>query len=241
MYEAGAKRLLKAEDLRHAPSGSTPVAYNYDDIQRLCDEHLEQVRQQARQLILDADAEATSLRETTLEAARQEGLARGLAEAEQQVDARIREHAARLVEEQLQTALPAVEELTRLLDEERDRWLADWETAAVRLSTAIAGRILRQQLEAQPERVRETVAGALEMAAGMPELRILVHPLDLEILQPFAEKLLAGLASRATVELAADQNITRGGCRIETGYGEIDARLETQLERIAEELLQQGL
>ena len=49
----------------------------------------------------------------------------------------------------------------------------------------------------------------------------------------------AGLRGTACgeAELVYDETITPGGCQIETQHGAIDARMETQLERIASELL----
>jgi flagellar biosynthesis/type III secretory pathway protein FliH len=44
------------------------------------------------------------------------------------------------------------------------------------------------------------------------------------------------LAGLGTCELAADPAITPGGCRVETAFGEIDQRIETQIRRIEEEL-----
>ena len=42
--------------------------------------------------------------------------------------------------------------------------------------------------------------------------------------------------SEAAAELAADENISPGGCRVETEHGSIDQQIEAQLARILEEL-----
>jgi flagellar assembly protein FliH len=46
------------------------------------------------------------------------------------------------------------------------------------------------------------------------------------------------LAACGEAEIIADKSLTRGGCVIETQHGQIDARIETILDRIVAELLE---
>ena len=48
--------------------------------------------------------------------------------------------------------------------------------------------------------------------------------------------LVRAMAGLGACELAADPAVTRGGCRVETAFGEIDQAIETQMRRIEEEL-----
>ena len=50
-------------------------------------------------------------------------------------------------------------------------------------------------------------------------------------------QIVESLTSCADAKLVPDAQALRGGCRIETRHGEIDARVETMLHRIAEELV----
>ena len=43
--------------------------------------------------------------------------------------------------------------------------------------------------------------------------------------------------SLGALHVVADQNVTPGGCRLETEFGSLDQQLEAQLARITEELL----
>ena len=43
-------------------------------------------------------------------------------------------------------------------------------------------------------------------------------------------------ATAAEAKVVADEAISVSGCRVETEFGSIDQQIETQLERIAEEL-----
>jgi hypothetical protein len=52
---SGEPRILKAKDLRGV--GAT-IAFNFEDVRRRCDEHVEKVRGETRQMIEAAHAEA---------------------------------------------------------------------------------------------------------------------------------------------------------------------------------------
>ena len=68
-------------------------------------------------------------------------------------------------------------------------------------------------------------------------------PNDLESLltqlQAAGHALLDQLAALGQATVVPDSNITRGGCVIDTVHGQIDAQIETQIDRIIEELTQE--
>ncbi len=228
-------RLIKARVARNLGAAT---AFNYDDLRRQCDEYVAAAKRQAQQLLADAAREA----EQVLARAREEGLAvgqrEGLAAAQQLIDTRAAEIAARQTQEQLRTAWPAFQAAVRAIEVERDRWLAAWEGAALKLSAAIAGKILRHELSRSPELALANVREALQLAAGQPQVKLRLHPQDLEQFQGCGEATLERLSKVGQAELVPDGKIARGGCVVETRHGVIDARLETQLARITEELLE---
>jgi len=228
-------RLIKARSARSLGGSAT---FNFDDLRRQCDEHIESARSQARQLVAEAQAAADEVRRN----AHAEGLAagqrEGLAGAHELVETRAAEIAARLTQAQLQTVLPAFQAAAAALEVERDRWLATWEAAAVKLSATIAEKILRHELSRQPELALPIVREALQLAAGQPHIKLHLHPHDLEQLKECGHEVLGRLSTLGEATLVPDESITRGGCLIETRHGVIDARLETQLSRITSELLE---
>ncbi len=227
-------RLLKARVARNMAA----TTFNFDDLRRQCDEHIENARRQGQELLAAAAAAADEVRRK----AHAEGVAlgqrEGLAAAQELVDTRASEIAARQTQEQLRTVLPAFQAAVQAIEIERDRWLAAWEAAAVKLSAAIAEKILRHELTNRPELALSVVREALQLAAGQPHLKLHLHPQDLEQLQQCGETAMGFFASVGEASLAPDESVSRGGCLIETRHGVIDARLETQLARITEELLE---
>lgn len=227
-------RLIKAGAARHLGSSA---AFNFDDLRRQCDEYIENTRRHGHQLLAEAADKVDEIRQ----AAHAEGFAvgreEGFAASRNLIDQRASEVAARKVAEQLRTALPALESAAAALEVERDKWISEWESAAVKLAQAIAERILRHELSRRPEAALSTIREALQLAAGQPHIQVRLHPDDLEQLRECGDEIAGKLTRIAETSLVADETISRGGCLVETRHGAIDARLETQLERISQELI----
>jgi flagellar assembly protein FliH len=228
-------RLIKARSARNVGSAT---AFNFDDMRRQCDEFVAGARRQAEQVLASALSEAVEIRRR----AHAEGLAagqrEGLASADQLIQTRAAEIAARATQEKLRTALPAFLALAGSLEIERDRWIMHWETAALRVSAAIAEKILRHELSRRPELAVGVIHEALQLAAGQPHLKLHLHPADIDVLQDAGQDVLARLGAISQASLVPDGSVERGGCLVETQHGVVDARLATQLERITSELLE---
>lgn len=238
MNSAESQRLLKAETVRGLGS---KVVFNYDDIQERCDTYLETVRQQARQLIIDAQAEAEGIREKAFAEAKALGEKAGVERGEQELRRRIDEAAEKKVADRLGTALPALQTAATALSTERDRWLTHWQSAAIGLSVAIAEKILHAELGRRPELSEKIILGALQLAAGSPQIRLRLNPQDIQLFGRQCEEIIRNMASAGSATLTEDAGITPGGCVIDTQHGVIDAQLESQLARIASELLEQTI
>jgi len=104
----------------------------------------------------------------------------------------------------------------------------------VRLSLTLARSLVRESLEVHPELVaaivRESVRDVPPFGQGT---RLRIHPEDAKLLQQHLAKELG--AEWAIVE---DPTLTRGGCKIESATGEIDATLETRWQKLCAALAQ---
>jgi flagellar assembly protein FliH len=232
-----AERLLKSRDLNR--SSGAQVAFNFSDLDRQCDDYLARVRTEAEQFLADAHTEAQRLRAEAHATGAKEGRAAGLAEADALIEQRATEIAERLTQERLQSVLPAMQAAVTTLQAEREAWLREWEASAIRLSAAIAERIVKDEIALRPEVTPRLIAEALQLAAGCPRLSIRMHPDDVAQLQTAGHALLDQLAALGQATVVPDPHITRGGCVIDTVHGQIDARIETQIDRIVEELTQE--
>ena len=237
MTAAETTRILKASALRGLGS---KIVFNYDDLRQRCEEYIEQTRAQTRQMLVAAQREAEEIRHRAFEEGRETGRRDGLSQADVEIEQRAGEQAEQKAREMLRTTIPALQAAAEEIALERDRWLAHWESSAVGLAAAIAEKLLRHELNRQPDVITDLLRETLELAAGSPSIRLRLHPDDLQLLGEQAEDVVRSMASCGDAELSPDLAISRGGCVIETRHGIIDAKLETQLQRITSELLQQN-
>lgn len=217
--------IIKATDRAR---GIQPVAFNFDDMAVKAGVYLDGVRQQADQVVDQAQKQAQKARKKIEEESRRKGYADGQREIQKLVEKKLGE--------QIATLLPALAATIEQIQHAKQAWMTHWEHSAVRLATAIAERIIRREIAAAPEITLELVRESLELAAGSSTVRVLLSPADHESLRPHAEALIARMSGLGTCTLAADPDITPGGCRVETDFGAIDQQIETQLQRIEEEL-----
>lgn len=228
------ERLIKANSL---PPRSPGATFRYEDLSRRCDELVRRAHDCADELRARAESEAREVHQHAADEGYSIGHAAGIAAAGDEIAARVAELAAAKTQEQLQHVLPAVAEAVAAIDRERDLWLDNWEQSALRLSLAIAERLVRRELASRPELAGDIVREALQLAATAPTVRLRMHPDTIADLGACGGDVLDNLRRVSHAELAPDPAISRHGCIVETRQGTIDARLETQLDRIAAELL----
>lgn len=101
----------------------------------------------------------------------------------------------------------------------------------VALAVELARRMVGRTLAERPEAVVETVKAAL---AQLPHnnIRIHLHPDDVALVRDY----LAEHQAHAGHRIVEDDEVTRGGCRLDTGGSGIDATVETRWRRILEGL-----
>ena len=229
------QRLLKANAAREL---GARVAFNFEDFREQSESYLTQVRRQAEAVVVEAQQSAAKIRETAVREAQEAGRKEGLQDAGKQIETQASRLAEQKFQEQMQSTLPAVAAVAQALQQERDRWLTRWEASAFQLAIAIAEKLVQRELVLRPDTAQGMITEALRMAAGHPQLRIFLNPDDVNRLGERAADVVRSLTACGEAVIVPDAMISSGGCRIETQHGEIDARLETMLSRIAEEFLE---
>ncbi|MGE5552344.1 MAG: FliH/SctL family protein [Betaproteobacteria bacterium] len=180
---------------------------------------------------LEADrlvAEARSRSAQVLEEARREGyqagfregeekgLAEGLAKAEREMEA--------AVKQTMKVLAAAIHEKQRIVASSRDDVL--------KLVRKVAERIIRAEVRLDPNVVERAIDASLALVAERSQVLIRVNPEDLTRAREGVPHFLRYFSPSAVLEVCADSRVTQGGCLIETNAGNIDARVETQLEEV---------
>ena len=104
----------------------------------------------------------------------------------------------------------------------------------LRLILAIARQVVMSELKSHPEAIAEIVRKLLDEAEGRKVFSVHLHPNDVKRI---AASTLAHLLEGAEIALHPSEEITPGGCILETSFGRLDARLETRIQELAGSLL----
>lgn len=213
--------IIKATGARRLADGG---AFNLADLSDKAEQWLVQVRRDAAEILARAEKDAAAIRAK----AEEQGKQAALKAAERVLEEK--------VSKQLDTLLPALKQAIAGIGEARAAFLAGWERNTIHLAAAIAGRVIRRELSREPEISLALVREALELAAGSPQVQLALHPDDRAALAPHVERLTREMTRLGQVEIVADPQVARGGCRVSTRQGTIDEQIATQLARIEEEL-----
>jgi flagellar assembly protein FliH len=126
---------------------------------------------------------------------------------------------------------PVIDRLGRSIDELaglRARLRSEAEADLVKLSLAIARRVLRRELAIDPEALHGLVLAALEKLQGQEICRVKVHPSHAALVT----ECLRQIVTRVTVEIIPDPSREPGAIVFETARGNLDASVESQLQEI---------
>jgi flagellar biosynthesis/type III secretory pathway protein FliH len=165
--------------------------------------------------VMDTLAAAQAEAEELKAAAHAEGFAAGRAEA----------LAA------LEPALLALQQAAADVTASQAAAAEELERRAVELGMALAAKVLAGALEAEPERVVDAVQGALRGIVERERITVLVNPDDLELVREAIDGVVAALGGIQHCVVESERRVGRGGCIVRTPVGDVDARVETKLER----------
>ena len=139
--------------------------------------------------------------------------------------------------EALAALSPALEALQTAVVAGREERIAaadQLEVHSVELALFLAEKIVGGALAVEPDRVVEAVRGALRGIVERERVTVLVHPEDLELVREAMDEMRATLGGIEHCEVQAERRVGRGGAIVRTQDGDVDARVETKLQRARE-------
>ncbi len=136
-------------------------------------------------------------------------------------------------------AAKSVEKIEALFMESiplKDEIIKQHESEILDLIFAIAGKIVYHQVEFDESTVKDTILNALKLSVQKSKIVIRVNPEDYDFVEKLRPDLFAKFNEVKSIIISSDQSISRGGCFLETPGGDVDARVEAQLEKIRQSL-----
>ena len=132
----------------------------------------------------------------------------------------------------MQATAEKLAQAVKQLADIRPRLAKEAEADLLRLSLAIAQRILHRQLNVDPTALEALVKVCLERLGRQDQIRARVSA----SLKETVRGALAKLSSRP-IEVAADSNLEAGSLIFETSRGQLDASIHSQLDEIERGLI----
>ncbi len=152
------------------------------------------------------------------EAGRQEGFEEGRAEVD------------RLIE-QLHTVINnAIEKRNEIIEQS--------ESQLINLVLLIARKVVKVISENQKNVVINNVIQALRKLKSRGEVVIRVNLQDVDLTSEHVKDFMRMVENVKSITVVEDSSVDRGGCVIETDFGEIDARISSQLHEIEEAIVE---
>jgi len=180
---------------------------------------LRQLREQARQEAFEEGLKAG--REAGFQAGHEEGLKAGREEGKAEYNV------------QLKKALAPLADLIKEADTAVQGMDAHLSESLLQLALTVGRQLAGEALAANSEQVLELIRAILHedpMLTDKPVL--LLNPEDLELVKDHLEQEIATVGWK----LRADDRLERGGCRLISANGELDATIETRWQRIVHQL-----
>ena len=129
----------------------------------------------------------------------------------------------------------SVEQIERLLAEIgnlKEEILKQFEKEILALVFSIAEKIIHRKIEEDDTIIHEAVLEAMHAVTDKSQIVIKVNPEDFECVEKIKPEFFSTFKDLKSVVVTPDLSVNRGGCLLETPYGDIDAGVESRLDKI---------
>ncbi len=192
------------------------------DAEREADRILAEAKTQAELIVQEARKEAIKLEDEEKKKGYDEGRDAGWKEGKAEAD--------RLVERLHMVLSKAIEKRADIINQS--------EAQIVHLILQIAKKVVKVISENQRNIVINNALQALKKLKNKSDVTIRVNLLDVNLMTEHAQDIVDMIENVKSVTVLEDATVDRGGCIIETDFGEIDARIAAQLREIEERILE---
>jgi flagellar assembly protein FliH len=139
-----------------------------------------------------------------------------------------RQEAGAAAKTEYRDAIERMAQSAARLQEYRGRIRRDAEEDLVKLSIAVARRLIRRELTVDPESVHAVIRVALEKMQARDVSRVRVHPAQVAGIK----EMLARVSGAKDLEVTGDAALDLGDAIFETPRSDLDATIDSQLREI---------
>jgi flagellar assembly protein FliH len=133
-------------------------------------------------------------------------------------------------------AVKVIENIENLFNEITNRKydiLKQYEKEILELIFAVAEKIVHHEVKLDETVVKSAIFDALELAVEKSKVVFNVNPDDYDYVEKLRPEIFNQNKELKSIVVSSNPAVTRGGCFLETPYGNIDATIESMLEKIS--------
>lgn len=223
--EAEAKEIIeKAEDLAFAKIKESKAQANIeiDKIKAEAEQIIDKAKAEAEQIINEAMKKSNEI----IEENKKQGFDQGYKEGYEKGN----EEVTRLIERMHKIISEIIAKRTEIIE--------GTEYQIISIVLLIVKKIIKIITENQKTVIINNVVEALKKVKGSKNVIIRVNLDDIAMATKHKEDFIKMIEGLEGIQFLEDSSIERGGCIIETDFGEIDARISLQLKEIEDKILE---
>ncbi len=223
--------------LKSTPAAQALTQFSLTDIEHEAASLLEAARRRAAAIVDNARTDAAKARQEGRDAGFAEGRDAGFAEGHKKGLAEGKAEAYATHEARINKLADVLDATLRAFNVEREGLAARAGSEVPHLAVAIAERIVKRAGAFDPSVCIANATASLRLVMRAHDVKLNVHPDDIATIKSTLPELKRRWPALTHVELVEDPDLMRGGCRVQTAGGLVDADLKTQLDRIAADLI----
>ncbi len=207
------------EELKKGKNEAQKIRQEADDQAR---ETIKSALDKSDVMIKDAQDRVATIEKDAYEKGYKDGSEKGFESGSAEVE--------RLIEKVHQVLNTAIEKRNQIIEES--------ETQLINLVLLISQKVIKVISENQKNVVINNVIQALRKLKTRGEVVVRVNLEDVKLTTEHIKDFMRMVDNIRSITVLEDSTVDRGGCIIETDFGEIDARISSQLNEIRDKILE---
>lgn len=217
------QRVLKAQStLTHLQK---EIEVKRSEAKSVAENLLREASGKAKKIVEDAKAEAAAFKDRVMMQAKEEGRREG------------HELGFKQGAEEARRLVARIQEVLHEAKVKRDQIIRGSERDILELVLDVAKKVVKTEIMQNEKIVINNIRAALKKISGKEEITIRVNMSDLNLTQKHKDEFLSQVKGLRNIRFIEDSSIERGGCRIDTDFGSVDAQVSTQIEELGKRLL----
>jgi len=224
LYEKREKILKEADDLAFSKIKSAQAQSNIivEEAKKQAEKIIEDAKFEANKIINEAQDNSQKIIEENRKKGYDEGFEKGFNEGFEETK-RLTEMLHKIISEIMNKRIEIIE---------------GTEYQIISIVMLIVKKVIKVISEHQKTVIINNIIEALKKVKNTKKIIIRVNVDDLEVANQNMEKFINLVEGLKEIQFVEDSTVDKGGCIIETDFGEIDARISLQLKEIEDKILE---